>query len=80
MDDHPEAKTKEQIAAGLLSVMKGASDVDVAKLSKHLTGDAFDVQPVTANAEAIKATIRSLDGLDKFLDKEGGLVRWHAQF
>ena len=32
------------------------------------------------DAEAIKKTIRGLDGLDKFLDKEGGLVRWHAQF
>jgi hypothetical protein len=80
VDDHPEAKTKEQIAAGLLSVMNGASDADVGKVSKHLSGDAFDVQPVDVNAEAIKATIRGLTGLDKFLDKEGGLVRWHAQF
>ena len=80
VDNHPEAKTKEQIASGLLSVMKAASDADVGKLSKHLSGDAFDVRPVEVNAEAIKLTIRSLEGLDKFLDKEGGLVRWHAQF
>ncbi len=32
------------------------------------------------DAEAIKKTIRGLSGLDKFLDTEGGLVRWHAQF
>jgi hypothetical protein len=60
--------------------MNAASDGDVGKVSKHLSGDAFDVQPVDINAEAIKATIRGLAGLDKFLDKEGGLVRWHAQF
>ena len=41
---------------------------------------AFDVQPVDKDAEAIKKTIRGLTGLDKFLDTEGGLVRWHAQF
>ena len=80
VDQHSEAKTKEQIAAGLLSVMNAAKDDDVGKLSKHLSGDAFDVQPVQVNAEAIKKTIRGLKGLDKFLDKEGGLVRGHAQF
>src|SRR5688572_19437315 len=80
VDNHPEAKTKEQIASGLLSVMNASSDDEVGKLSKHLSGDAFDVRPVEVNADAIKMTIRSLPGLDKFLDKEGGLVRWHAQF
>ena len=80
VNSHPEAKTKEQIAAGLLSVMNAATDADLGKLSKHLSGDAFDVQPVQTNAEAIKKTIRGLAGLGKFLDKEGGLVRWHAQF
>ena len=80
VNDHPEATTKELIAKGLASVMNAASDADVGKVSKHLSGDAFDVQPVSVNAEAIKTTIRGLAGLDKFLDKEGGLVRWHAQF
>ena len=80
VDQHPDAKTKEQIAAGLLSVMTAAKDDDLARLSRHLSGDAFDVQPVQANADAIKKTIRGLKGLDIFLDKEGGLVRWHAQF
>ena len=43
-------------------------------------GEAFDVQPVDKDADAIKKTIRGLDGLGKFLDSEGGLVRWHAEF
>jgi len=33
---------------------------------------------VTQNAEAIKADIRALPGLNKFLEKEAGHVRWHA--
>lgn len=80
VDDNPDKKTKDEIAAGLLSVLDAATDSDLAKLSKHLSGDAFDVQPVETDADAIKKTIRGLEGLDKFLEKEGGLVRWHAQF
>jgi hypothetical protein len=80
VDDNPDKKTKDSIAAGLLAVMDAHTDADLAKLSKHLSGDAFDVQPVETNADAIKKTIRGLTGLDEFLEKEGGLVRWHAQF
>jgi hypothetical protein len=80
VDDHKEKKTKDEIAEGLLSVLDGQTDADLAKLSRHLSGDAFDVQPVETDADAIKKTIRGLAGLDKFLEKEGGLVRWHAQF
>jgi hypothetical protein len=55
-------------------------EAELVKISRHLTGKAFDVRPVTKNAAAIKADIRALSGLHKFLEKEGGLVRWHAQF
>jgi len=68
-------------AAALLDTMTDWTDADLAHVSKHLSGDAFDVQPVPGPAgEAIKATIRSLPGLTKFLEMEGGLIRWHAQF
>jgi hypothetical protein len=80
VDQHPEAKTVDQVTAGLEQVMKGMPDSELVKISRHLTGRAFDVRPVTANAAAIKADILKLPGLHKFLDKEGGLVRWHAQF
>jgi hypothetical protein len=79
-NDNPDMKTQDEIAAGLLSVLEAATDEQLAMLSKHLSGDAFDVQPVETDADAIKKTIRALKGLDKFLEKEGGLVRWHAQF
>jgi hypothetical protein len=80
VDDHPEATTQAQIQQGLVSVFDSLTDAQLGRISKHLSGEAFDVQPVIQNAEAIKASIRSLQGLTKFLDKEGGLVRWHAQF
>ncbi len=83
VDKNPEKKTETEIAEGLLCVLNAATDADLAKFSKHLSGEAFDVQPVEKvekDAEAIKRTIRGLPGLDKFLDTEGGLVRWHVQF
>jgi hypothetical protein len=80
VDQHKDETTTDKIAAGLKKVLDGLTDTELARLSKHLSGDAFDVQPVEKDADKIKQTIRSLPGLDKFLEKEGGLVRWHAQF
>jgi hypothetical protein len=80
VDAHPERTSWQEIQAGLLSVFDRATDAELASFSFHLAGMAFDVQPVTVDADRIKATIRQLPGLDKFLDTEGGLVRWHAQF
>ena len=80
VDDNPDAKTKEEIQKGLKSVMDDLTDSQLNLLSKHLSGEAFDVQPVTEDADKIEKTIKGLAGLTKFLDHEGGLVRWHAQF
>ena len=80
VDDHPEAATREEVTAGFLEVFGTLTDDQIGKLSWHLSGDAFDVQPVEKNAEQIKADIRALPDLDTFMEKEGGLVRWHAQF
>jgi hypothetical protein len=80
VDGNSNAKSAEDIAGGLQSVLSQFPDTELRRLSKHLSGDAFDVQPVTQNADQIKADIKALPGVEKFLDKEGGLVRWHAQF
>jgi hypothetical protein len=80
LDKNPDKKTQTEIQAGLLSVFNAATDAELGKFSKHLSGMAFDVQPVEKNAESIKKTIRGLSEVDKFLEKEGGLVRWHVQF
>jgi hypothetical protein len=80
VDDHPGAVTVDQITAGLQETMDAMPQADLLKISRHLTGRAFDIRPVTQNAAAIKADIRALPGLQKFLEQEGGHVRWHAQF
>jgi hypothetical protein len=80
VDNHPAKRTQAEIQQGLLSVFNTANDADLGRFSKHLSGMAFDIHPVTSNAASIKKTIRHLSGLDKFIETEGGLVRWHAQF
>jgi len=80
VDQNADKTTQADIAAGLVSVFESVTDEQLGKFSRHLSGMAFDVQPVDTDADEIKKTIRGLAGLDKFLDKEGGLVRWHAQF
>lgn len=80
VDRHPGASAPE-IAAGLASIMQTWSDPQKGRLSSHFDGRAFDVQPVGGQLGAdIKAFIHALPGLDRFLEQEGGLVRWHAQF
>lgn len=77
---HPGASSQALIAQGLLSVFDTASDADLASFSRHLAGMAFDVQPVQPDTGQIMKTIEQLAGLRLFLEKEGGLVRWHAEF
>ena len=79
VDDNPDAKTQSVIAAGLLETLTGLG-AKAGQISKHLTGDAFDVKPVTKDAAEIKKTIGSLPGKKKFLEKEAGLVIWHVEF
>lgn len=84
--DHPEADTAKALHEGLYNHLLSLPDSAVFKISYHLTGDAFDVRPMvhegkaTLYGEKILEVMRSLPGLDKVLLKEGGLVRWHAQF
>jgi hypothetical protein len=80
VDAHPNAKSIDEITAGLLATMEAMPEAELLKVSKHLTGKAFDIRPVTANADAIKSFIKTLPGLSTFLDKEAGVTRWHAQF
>jgi len=73
--------TAETIAHVLAALMEDWTDAQKGRVSKHFSGEAFDVQPVPGSkGEAIKAAIRKLPGLVKFLETEGGLIRWHAQF
>ena len=81
VDDNPDKKTKDEIETGLAGVLDQLTDAELALFSKHLSGEAFDVQPVDTDADKIKETLRDLTkDKGKFLDTEGGLTRWHAQF
>jgi hypothetical protein len=83
---HPGADTAQALHEGLYQHLLSLPDSAVFKISYHLTGDAFDVRPMvhegksTLYGEKILDVMRSLPGLDKVLLKEGGLIRWHAQF
>jgi|ERR1700680_4105296 len=81
VDSHPETDAIADVAAGLLSVLEPFGDDQLCRLSKHLSGQAFDVAPITGpRGDAIQERISKLPGLEKFLHQEGGLIRWHAQF
>jgi hypothetical protein len=81
LDDNPDAKTKDAIAKGLAEVMSTWTEAERGRLSAHFSGEAFDVRPQTDKADDIKAKAQSLakEKGGKFLEKEGGLVRWHFQ-
>jgi peptidoglycan hydrolase-like protein with peptidoglycan-binding domain len=78
VDAHPEAQSSDAIAAGLLSVFQGFSAAEMGRLSYHLSGLAFDIQPVLNRLSEIVPTIQALPRLKEFLTKEGGLDRWHV--
>lgn len=83
IDKHPDADTVVEIAAGLLAVMRRFTDHELIALSKHLTGEAFDVLPVLdRHGVMVLQTLRRLcaEYGGKLLEKEGGKVVWHAQF
>jgi hypothetical protein len=80
IDRNPQAVSEDEIAAGLQAVMVALTPGQLSELSKHLSGEAFDLAPVSQNAAAIWATIASLPGCTWFTDTEGGLQRWHVQF
>jgi hypothetical protein len=81
VDQHPEATSRQDISAGLQSVMNGWTHEQLGGFSRHITGEAFDVQPVAGTVGAdIKNAIKALPNIDLFLDREGGKIIWHAQF
>ena len=79
--DNPLVVTKAALTAGLLGQIQAMGE-RAGRVSRHLTGDAFDVQPISEQklGQRVTAAMRKLPYCDRFLTKEGGLVRWHAQF
>ncbi|MBE2260944.1 MAG: hypothetical protein IAE88_18965 [Rhodobacteraceae bacterium] len=81
VDDHPAATKAPEIAAGLESVMNAWTPAQQQNISRHVTGDAFDIQPVAGPQGAkIKDAIKKLPKLNWYTFVEAGLPIWHAQF
>ena len=76
---HPEARTQQSIADGLLDVFKTFSR-GIWRLSHHLSGLAFDLRPEPAQATPFWNTVRALPGLKQHFDTEGGLTIRHVGF
>jgi hypothetical protein len=69
VDDHPEATSKAAISTGLEDIMRDWTDAQKKTLSRHFSGQAFDVQPVD-DGGAIEETIKSLPNLRQFSGKQ----------
>lgn len=86
VNENPDAQDVEQLSEGLYHTLLSMPDAEVLRVSRHLTGDAFDVRPMmdkglpTHYGDKILESIRGLPGFHKLLLKEGGLDVWHAQF
>ena len=79
---NPGVKDVHVIAAGLYAALRGIPDAELGKLSKHLSGRAFDVQPIDGTAGMkicafLRAQAAKTGG--KFLEREGNLQIWHFQ-
>lgn len=79
VDANPDKTSGHEIQEGLAGILDRYTDEQLAGFSEHMAGLAFDVQPVP-DGHAIKKTMQGLEGLDRFLEKEGGVEVWHAQF
>lgn len=79
VDAHPEAKSHASTEAGLLSVLQGMTDDERARVSCHLSGDAFDVKPDNDKGKDDYLKSLAVQYGGKYLDTEGGLRRRHWQ-
>lgn len=80
IDRHPQATSVDAIAKGLQATLEAMEPNERHLISKHLTGEAFDIEPPSHDVARIKAAMDALPGRSLFLTSEGGLARWHVQF
>lgn len=71
---HPEAVKSYDIQKGLFATMSEMPSTQIALISKHLSGDAFDVRP------GDQCTYLFLYALPGFINGENGVNVWHIQF
>ena len=74
VDNNPSSDV-ETIANGLYSVMATMTPDVISRLSKHLSGRAFDLQPHSCTYDEANSL-----NPDLFLTTEAGLTIWHLQW
>ena len=74
------------IEAKLLDTMLAMDTINLLRISRHLTGDAFDIDPITDNmgvptayGQRVIDYVRRNIPEAKMLLREGGLIVWHVQ-
>lgn len=85
--DNPDVTDAESIEAGFSTVIGTFQASDWGHLSKHILHRAFDVQPIvdgdgnpTGDGVKLHDDLKAIGAkVGKFLDNEGGEVRWHLQ-
>ena len=60
VDDHPNAVTIDQITAGLQETMSAMAEADLLKISRHLTGRAFDLSRATPGTRTLPSFSNAL--------------------
>lgn len=87
VDQAPQGASQVQLEGLIYNRMLALNDLETMKISAHLTGDAFDIQPVvdkeglpTSEGFEVVDFIRRDLRDSRLLLREGGLVIWHCQF
>jgi len=86
LDVHPQESRYKVIADGFHECLLACHSDHLMRLSRHLTGDAWDAAWPGTDAEGericqdIRDNMPKECGLDKVIDREGGLRIIHAQF
>lgn len=81
VDRNPDA-AESGMANKFCVIISMFDDDEKRRLSRHLTGDAFDVQPIIGgDGEAVLDALKdwAVRKGGRFLSSEGGLVVWHWQ-
>lgn len=81
----PHIVDYDGVRDGIYATLLAQSDADLLRVSRHLTGDAFDLAwPGDTLGPTIAQDVRENMprefGLEKLIDREGGLRVLHLQF
>ncbi len=79
LDKNPTLTSVEDLRNGFLAILLTFSDSELHKLSSHLSGGAFDVQPDDDEAKDTFLENEAKQRGGKFIRREGKLKRRHWQ-